>query len=108
VRGMPLTGGDLKELRASYDPHELQGRWLQPRTFGRGGGAVAVGRVIGQTFERDHGDGYLPRSAFQARSTALTTSNVSMHDSRRVSFLRPRWRAPKSRSTTRSSAYRIF
>jgi len=30
--------GDLKGIGAKYDAHELQGRWLQPRSFGRGGG----------------------------------------------------------------------
>ena len=29
--------GDLKGIGAKYDAHEMQGRWLQPRSFGRGG-----------------------------------------------------------------------
>lgn len=30
--------GDLKGIGSRYDAHDLQGHWLQPRTFGRGGG----------------------------------------------------------------------
>jgi mono/diheme cytochrome c family protein len=29
--------GDLKGIGAKYDAHDMQGRWLQPRSFGRGG-----------------------------------------------------------------------
>jgi cytochrome c oxidase cbb3-type subunit 3 len=29
--------GDLKGIGAKYDAHEMQDRWLQPRSFGRGG-----------------------------------------------------------------------
>ena len=28
--------GDLKGIGAKYDAHNLQGHWLQPRSFGRG------------------------------------------------------------------------
>ena len=29
--------GDLKGIGAKFDAHEMQGHWLQPRSFGRGG-----------------------------------------------------------------------
>ena len=36
--------GDLKGIGAKYDAHDMQGRWLQPRSFGRGGrGGVSRG-----------------------------------------------------------------
>jgi mono/diheme cytochrome c family protein/small nuclear ribonucleoprotein (snRNP)-like protein len=35
---------DLKGIGAKYDAHNLQGRWLQPRGFGRGGGGGRGGR----------------------------------------------------------------
>jgi cytochrome c oxidase cbb3-type subunit 3 len=39
--------GDLAHVGSKYDPHDLQGHWLQPRTFGRGlrsAGAAASDR----------------------------------------------------------------
>jgi mono/diheme cytochrome c family protein len=37
--------GDLKSIGAKYDAHDLQGRWLQPRSFGRGGRGGAPSRT---------------------------------------------------------------
>jgi len=31
------AAGDLKGIGSRYDAHDMQGRWLQPRSFGRGG-----------------------------------------------------------------------
>jgi mono/diheme cytochrome c family protein len=36
--------GDLAGIGSRYDPHDLQGHWLQPRTFGRGGRGGAAGK----------------------------------------------------------------
>jgi cytochrome c oxidase cbb3-type subunit 3 len=36
--------GDLKGIAGKYDPHELQNRWLQPRSLGRGGRGGAPSR----------------------------------------------------------------
>ncbi|MGD1069886.1 MAG: c-type cytochrome [Bryobacteraceae bacterium] len=60
--------GDLKGIAGKYDPHELQGRWLQPRSFGRGSNATTVtvtlpsGQQVGGTLDR------------------IDDFNVSLHD----------------------------
>jgi mono/diheme cytochrome c family protein len=73
--GCHSATGDLKGIAGKYDPHELQGRWLQPRSFGRGRGGgggssaitVTVTLPLGQTY-----NGTLDR---------IDDFNVSLHDS---------------------------
>jgi mono/diheme cytochrome c family protein len=62
--------GDLKGIGAKYDAHNMQGRWLQPRSFGRGAAksaaTVTVTLASGKTLT-----GVLDR---------LDDFNVSFHD----------------------------
>jgi mono/diheme cytochrome c family protein len=52
--------GDLKGIGAKYDAHNMQGRWLQPRSFGRGAAKSAStvkvtlpgGKVLTGTLDR--------------------------------------------------------
>jgi mono/diheme cytochrome c family protein len=52
--------GDLKGIGAKYDSHNMQGRWLQPRSFGRGAAksaatvtvSMAPGRTLTGTLDR--------------------------------------------------------
>ncbi len=52
--------GDLKGIGAKYDAHNMQGRWLQPRSFGRGAAKSAStvkvtlpnGQVLTGTLDR--------------------------------------------------------
>jgi len=52
--------GDLKGIGGKYDAHNLQGRWLQPRSFGRGAAksastvtvTLADGKVLTGTLDR--------------------------------------------------------
>jgi mono/diheme cytochrome c family protein len=52
--------GDLKGIGAKYDAHNMQGRWLQPRSFGRGAAksastvtvTMASGQVLTGTLDR--------------------------------------------------------
>lgn len=55
------AAGDLKGIGAKYDAHDMQGRWLQPRSFGRGGASkdastvtvtLANGKVYTGTLDR--------------------------------------------------------
>lgn len=56
--GCHSVTGDLKGIAGKYDPHELQGRWLQPRSVGRGSAAVTVtvtlpsGQIYNGTLDR--------------------------------------------------------
>jgi mono/diheme cytochrome c family protein len=52
--------GDLKGIGAKYDAHNMQGRWLQPRSFGRGAAksastvtvTLSSGKTLSGTLDR--------------------------------------------------------
>jgi mono/diheme cytochrome c family protein len=51
--------GDLAGIATKYDPHDLQGHWLQPRTIGRGGrGGAAAKSAITVTVTLRSGQAY--------------------------------------------------
>jgi mono/diheme cytochrome c family protein len=68
--------GDLKGIGAKYDAHDLQGRWLQPRSFGRGGRGGSPSRsAMTVTVTLPNGTTY---SGVMER---LDDFNVAFHDS---------------------------
>jgi len=70
------TTGDLKGIGAKYDAHDLQGHWLQPRSFGRGGRGGSPSRgAVTVTVTLPDGKSY---SGVMER---LDDFNVAFHDS---------------------------
>ena len=68
--------GDLKGIGAKYDPHDLQGHWLQPRSFGRGGRGGAPSRsAVNVTVTLPNGKSY------SGAMERLDDFNVAFHDS---------------------------
>ncbi len=68
--------GDLKGIGAKYDPHDLQGHWLLPRSIGRGGRGGAPSRsAVTVTVTLPNGKTY---SGVMERLDDFT---VSFHDS---------------------------
>jgi cytochrome c oxidase cbb3-type subunit 3 len=64
--------GDLKGIGAKYDAHDMQGRWLQPRSFGRGGGASKSTTTVTVT---------LPNGkVYTGTMDRLDDFNVALHD----------------------------
>jgi cytochrome c oxidase cbb3-type subunit III len=84
--GCHSVTGDLKGIGSKYDPHELQGRWLQPRTFGRGGrgggrSGASSGRFSGAPSAAVTVTVTLPSGqTFSGTLDHLDDFNVSMHD----------------------------
>jgi cytochrome c oxidase cbb3-type subunit 3 len=74
--------GNLKGIGAKYDAHEMQGRWLQPRSFGRGGrggrgaGATAAGSRTAATVAVTLADG----KTFNGTLDRIDDFNVAFHD----------------------------
>ena len=71
--GCHSPAGDLKGIAGKYNPHELQGRWLQPRSFGRGrgGGGSSATTVTVTLPSGQQINGTLDR---------IDDFNVSLHD----------------------------
>jgi cytochrome c oxidase cbb3-type subunit III len=66
--------GDLKGIGAKYDAHDMQGRWLQPRSFGRGGRGGPSKSTVTVTVTLADG------KTFNGTLDRFDDFNVALHD----------------------------